>query len=279
MLGTACHHEKMGACERKTEPTSSTPEGIGERYGEPLPKIPMFSRISFGFALLLACVGCGVGRPPSVTAGSDAGSDPLRRQTAASLFQRGRESADRGDTVRAEQYLELALDRGYERRQVLPLLLRVCLSSGRLRSALNYAEPELRARPDDAELRYLVASIHLGLGQHGQAHDELEQLLRLNPSHAAALYLLGVVEADDFEDAAAAMNHFQLYLLAAPNGKHAAEIRNRLSELDARHAIATNVASSNESRLPRYVPSPNVVKETMTPLPAASAQPSEGGAW
>ena len=233
--------------------------------------------------LLLGGVSCGVTRPPNAGVGPDVKSDPLERQTPESLFRRGRESADRGDTVRAEQYLELALDKGYDRRRALPVLLSVCLSSGRLRSALNYAEPELRLRPDDAELRYLVASIHLGLGQRDEARDELEQLLRLSPAHAAALYLLGVVEVDEFGDDASARTHFQDYLrVAGPGGTHAAEVRNRLSGFDARRAVASNAASvaPDENRLPRYqpyVPSPGVVVNLVTPPAVTQDDHSEGG--
>jgi Tetratricopeptide repeat len=261
-------------------------EGLSERYGETLPKIPMSVRILCGLTLLLVCAGCGAGRPlsPATGSGSEVGSDPLQRQTAELLFQRGRESADRGDTVRAEQYLELALDKGYDRSRALPVLLSVCLSSGRLRSALNYAEPELRLRPDDTELRYLVASIHLGLGQRDEGRDELEQLLRLNPTHSAALYLLGVVEADDFGDDASARAHFESYLQAAPRGKHAAEIRNRLSGLDARRVVAANATrpTQDDNRMPRYepyVPSPGVVTEPVTPPVLAQPDDSEGGSW
>jgi len=165
-------------------------------------------RILLVAALQLAGVGCGAGRPAIPASGQPGATDPLERQTAEELFQRGRESADRGDTVRAEEYLQLALDKGYDRRRALPVLLNVCLSSGRLRSALNYAEPELRLRPDDPELRYLVASIHLALGQRDEARNELEQLLRSAPTQAAALYLLGIVEADDFgeEDVAGVLS-------------------------------------------------------------------------
>jgi tetratricopeptide (TPR) repeat protein len=151
-----------------------------------------------------------------------------------------------------------------------------------LRSALNYAEPELRLRPDDAELRYLVASIHLGLGQRDEARDELEQLLRINPMHAAALYLLGVMEADDFGDDVSARTHFQGYLDVAPNGKHAGEIRNRLGGLAARRAVASNPAASarEDNRMPRYVPyvpSPGVIAEPVTPPVETQADDSDGG--
>lgn len=232
--------------------------------------------------MTVACAACGAGQQPGPAVNPGTGSDPLQRQSAESLFQRGRQSADRGDTVRAEQYLELALDKGYARSRVLPVLLSVCLSSGRLRSALNYAEPELRLRPDDAELRYLVASIHLGLGQRDEARDELEQLLRLNPDQAAALYLLGVVEADELGLQLSAREHFESYLRAAPRGKHAAEVRDRLSRLEAPRQVVSNpvIAAPEDARMPRYepyVPSPAVLAEPTTPPMPAQVDDAQGG--
>ena len=243
----------------------------------------MTSRMLPVLALLFACVGCAAAQPPIAAAGSSDDTDPLQRQTAESLFQRGQESAERGDTVRAEQYLELAIDKGYDRRRALPVLLSVCLSSGRLRAALNYAEPELRLRPDDAELRYLVASIHLGLGQREEARDELEQLLRSHPNQTAALYLLGLVEADDFGENTSAREYFQRYLSEAPRGIHAREVRNRLGGLDARRAAAstTTTPALDDNRMPRYVPyvpTPGVTAVLVAP-PADTQSDETNGGW
>jgi len=243
----------------------------------------MTPRIFPVLAVFFTCVACGATRPPPAAAGSPGDADPLQRQTPEALFKRGQESAERGDTVRAEQYLQLALDKGYDRRRALPVLLSVCLSSGRLRAALNYAEPELRLRPDDAELRYLVASIHLGLGQRDEARAELEQLLRSHPNQIAALYLLGVIEADDFGDVTLAREYFQRYLSEAPAGTHAPEVRNRLSGIDARRAAAPNTTAqeSNDNRMPRYVPyvpSPGIAAVLVAP-PTVTQSDDTGGGW
>jgi tetratricopeptide (TPR) repeat protein len=242
----------------------------------------MTPRIFPVLAVFFACVGCGATRPPSAAPGLPGDADPLQRQTAEVLFQRGQESAERGDTVRAEQYLQLALDKGYDRRRALPVLLSVCLSSGRLRAALNYAEPELRLRPDDAELRYLVASIHLGLGQRDEARDELEQLLRSHPSQIAALYLLGVIEADEFGEDTSARRYFLRYLSEAPTGTHAPEVRNRLSGIDARRAVAssTTAQGSDDNRMPRYVPYvPSADVAAVLAVPAVTESANTDGGW
>jgi tetratricopeptide (TPR) repeat protein len=179
------------------------------------------------FALLgvLGCASTASSLPPPSEAASD-------DDQAATLFQRGRDAARRGDSVRAEQYLSLALDRGYDVERALPLLLQVCLSSSRLRAALDHAEPYLRDHPDAETLRYLVATIHVGLGQTSEARVELEQLLRSNPDSIDAHYLLGVLDSND--DVDSARTHFRTYLDVAPKGERAPEVRSRLAELAIR---------------------------------------------
>jgi len=157
------------------------------------------------------------------------------------LFHRGQQAADQGDTVRAEQYLSMALDRGFDRAKVLPILLRVCLSSSRLRAALNHAEPYLREHPNDQHLRYLVATIHLGLGQIEEARIELFYLLRINPNNVQAHYLLGILESG--LDKRKGNEHFLRYLALAPNGDHATEVRSRLTDL----AVRENLESADKS--------------------------------
>jgi len=166
-------------------------------------------------------------------------------EQARVLFQRGREAADRGDSVRAEQYLSLALERGYDESRVLPVLLRVCLASSRLRAALDHAEPYLRDHPEAEALRYLVATIHAGLGQTEDARLDLGQLLRTNPNSGDGHYLLGILDSDT--DASSAHAHFRSYLDVAPQGEHAAEVRSRLAELAVRDEAKAREASRTPS--------------------------------
>ena len=193
--------------------------------------------------LLVTLAGCSSVTPEARVAPPPSSS----AEQAQALFQRGREAAQRGDSVRAEQYLSLALERGYDAERVLPVLLRVCLASSRLRAALDHAEPYLRDHPEAEALRYLVATIHAGLGQTDEARLALEQLLRTNPNNADAHYLLGILDAD----ASSARAHFRSYLDVAPRGEHAAEVRSRLAELAIREESRTAEAS-------RLVPFPSV---------------------
>ncbi len=196
-------------------------------------------------AILLVCAvlpACGASQhaAPVARAGSAVAN---QANEAEDLARRGREAAAAGDAVRAEQYLALAIERGAKGADLLPTLLRVCLSSSHLRAALNHAQPFLARHPDDDQLRYLVASIHLSLGQHDEAKATLELLLLRKSDHADAHYLLGVVESESNVDSA--REHFRAYLEHAPNGRHAPEVRSRLSELLIRERQATSAPAEH----------------------------------
>jgi tetratricopeptide (TPR) repeat protein len=148
--------------------------------------------------------------------------------------------------VRAEQYLELAMQRGYDRRAVLPVLLSACVSSMHLRAALGHAESYLLEHPEDDGLRYLVATIRIGLGQRRDAELELERLIRRSPDNADAHFLLGLLHADD--DVASAEEHLRRCLAVDPHGRRAAEARSRLSDLTASTGNEVLVESSRSSR-------------------------------
>jgi tetratricopeptide (TPR) repeat protein len=160
--------------------------------------------------------------------------------------------------VRAEQYLALAIERGADQREVLPLLLSVCVSSSRMRAALDHAAPYLEQHPEDDSLRYLIATIHVALGQTEEARASLELLLHGNPQSPEAHYLLGVLDAQDAPETA--REHFRAYLDVAPRGRHAAEVRSRLSELLVREQRlarrdATGVPQPTAERaVPRVTP-------------------------
>jgi tetratricopeptide (TPR) repeat protein len=168
--------------------------------------------------LVLLLAGCGGSAPRPAPPG-----DPLRTVAAAELYRRGIALAGAGDLVRAEQYLAASIDRGLPAERVLPALLRVCLGSSRLRAALGHAEPYLARHPGAWSLRYLVASIHLGLGSVDRARSDLEQVIADAPDQPEAYYLLGLVLRDRIGDRAAAAQRFARYL--APAGPHVTEVR------------------------------------------------------
>jgi tetratricopeptide (TPR) repeat protein len=193
------------------------------------------SRLPFLYLTLMAHTlgGCAAGPLPESATAAAVEKD---RRPAAELVEMGRNAAARGDAVRAEQYLALAIEQGADRRRVMPILLRACLTSSHLRAALNHAEPFLLDHPEDDSLRYLVATIHLGLGQVAAARRELGLLLQRDGSNADAHYLLGILDAaGDIETARA---HFQQASAHSKDEGQRTEIRSRLAELQLRAAQA-----------------------------------------
>jgi tetratricopeptide (TPR) repeat protein len=173
---------------------------------------------------LSGCGAAGASRPETPQ-----GRDASRGESAAALFAKGEAAGKRGDSVRAEQYVLLAVQRGFDRRTALPVLLSACVSSMHLRAALDHAESYLLEHPDDEGLRYLVATLRIGLGRRNDARLDLERLLRRNPDNANARFLLGVLYADI--DVEGAREHLRLYLAAEPHGRHAEEAQGRLADL------------------------------------------------
>lgn len=183
------------------------------------------------FALILTLSACASARP--------AASSPASRvPSAAELFARGLQLAARGDALRGEQYLLMAMRAGYPHERVIVPLVRVCIASARLRAALAHAQPYLQRRPHTWQLRYLTAAIHLALGQPAEALAELRRLLAQRPSAAHAHYLMGVALRDGLGDPIAARASFEAYLREEPRGPRAAEVLAWLAERPTARAEA-----------------------------------------
>lgn len=179
--------------------------------------------------LLVVALATACAEAPAKPEGSP--GDPLKTVPAAELYRRGIALGEAGDLIRAEQYLAAAIDRGYPAEQALPPLMRVCLASSRLRAALGHAEPYLAQHPDAWSLRYLVASIQLGIGNVDDARVSLERVIVDAPEQPDAYYLLGVLLRDDVGDRTGAAQRFERYIQLAPKGEHASEARAALFAL------------------------------------------------
>ncbi|NOY89746.1 MAG: hypothetical protein GXP55_00960 [Deltaproteobacteria bacterium] len=174
---------------------------------------------------LLGVVGCG-----GIGAGDQARiPDPLADVPARDLFARGRVLVVHGDSIRAEQYLTAAMDRGYPEQEAMPLLIRACVSSSRLSSALGYAEPYLRRHPRDWSLRFLVATLQQGLGRTERARANLEQVIVDAPEAPEPEFVLAMLLRDDLSLDDEARPLLERYLELAPRGRHAAEVRAALA--------------------------------------------------
>jgi thioredoxin-like negative regulator of GroEL len=152
-------------------------------------------------------------------------TDPVSEVPAEQLFETGMASAAQGDFVRAEQYLAASGARGKPETEVIGPLVRVCVAASRLRQALVYAQPYLRRHPDDWRLRFVVATVHLGLEQLDEARTELQRVIAAAPEVPEPYFVLGTLLRERQRDEAAARPHFERYLALAPTGAHADEAR------------------------------------------------------
>lgn len=141
------------------------------------------------------------------------------------LTERGKAFAAVGDLTRAEEYLAAALDQGANPKEILPLLLDVCVRGGRYRSAIQHAENHLRRDPHDHATRLVVGTLYAALAEVKEAKTALEQVVEAKPNDAQAHYVLAVLARDQESDVVTADRHFREYLRIEPNGAHAEEAR------------------------------------------------------
>lgn len=148
-----------------------------------------------------------------------------KEQAPDKLFAEGKALAALGDSVRAEQYLAAALVGGGDDKAITPLLVQVCVNDGRLRSAIEYAEPYVRKHPDDVRARYLLGTLYGGIGAFDRARAEYEAVIAAKPDTPEPHWALALLLRDDLNDQPNATVHFREYLRLAPTGAHADEAR------------------------------------------------------
>lgn len=190
------------------------------------------STATLGMALALVCGACGASStPPNAR---PAMPDPLADVEAEELYAHGAALAQQGDSMRAEQYIVAAVERGFSVDEALPLLIQVCVASDRLSSALSHAEPHLRQHPDRWPLRHVVGTLYLGLGRVDDAQRELERVVDQAPNAAMPRFHLGMLLYENRGDREAARPHLERYLELDPEGAHVAEARSVLTSRDVR---------------------------------------------
>ncbi len=171
----------------------------------------------------VACVACG---PRASADKAQADMAIFKREaTTENLVDRGRAFAAVGDNTRAEDYLAAALDQGAEARDVLPLLLQVCVQTGRYRSAIQHGENQLRKHPGDLRTRFVVGTLYGAIGDTVNAKTHLDSVVVARPDDAHAHYARAVVARDGDSDSVTADRHFREYLRLEPDGVHAEEAR------------------------------------------------------
>ena len=207
-------------------------------------------------SIVIATAGCG-----GASARTPPPGDALDQIEAAQLFRYGNALAAGGDSIRAEQYLSAAIERGYPEAEVIPRLLEVCISASRISAALGYAEPYLDRHQEEWPLRLLVASLQMSLNQNGTARANLERVLETVPDEPEPHYLMGVLLRDRYTDPEASNREFVRYLELSPEGNHAGEARLSIA---GRYQPPTEAAPDPAPR----APSPTTPTETETPAPS-----------
>ena len=112
----------------------------------------MMSRNSVAWILVCAALGTACANQRAARLQSDV-RQFQREQSPATLTARGNAFAAVGDTTRAREYYDAALDAGGDPRELTPLLLSVCVRDGRYRLAIDYAERYLRKYPRDGRMQ------------------------------------------------------------------------------------------------------------------------------
>lgn len=207
-------------------------------------------------AVAASSLGCGPPPPPKGEAQRNV-KVLVDEQAPEKLVARGKAFHAAGDLTRAEQYYAAALQAGAPEREVLPLLLRVCVEASRFQVAIEYAEPVLKRHPDDWKLRMVVASLYAAVGQNATARTHYEKVVEQHPDEAGPHYALAVLLRDQFVDRVGADAHFREYLRLEPNGPHAEE---------ARGSLLKSVDAKPAGPAPGPAPSP--------PAPSSSALPT-----
>ena len=177
--------------------------------------------------LLTLCLGaCARSvKAPDVESRSEA------ERQVSTLMQRAHLFADAADYTRAEQYLNLATERGGDPKQVMPLLIDVCVRDQRYRAALQYAEEHLRQHPRSYRLRFIEATLLRALGDVARSRQELQRVLDASPEYADAHYSMALLLRDELGSYLEADRHFREYLRLAPRGQHAEEVGDSLLEV------------------------------------------------
>ena len=157
--------------------------------------------------------------------------EALRKESsAAELQRRGEVCARLGDLTRAEQYLVAALKAGGDEKHVTERLLVVCVADQRYPAAVEYAERYLQRHPDDDDVKFAAATLHVALGDPARARLLLEQVLRVRPDWPEVHYALAGVLREQGEARELADAHDLAYLKGRPQGSLSAAAKAHLSE-------------------------------------------------
>lgn len=133
-----------------------------------------------------------------------------------------------GDGLRAQQYLLMARQRGADLGKTLPWLLRLYVSDGQYRVAIDTARVYLELHPEQLTLRILLATLYEATALDIAAIDQYERVLSVAPSEPRAHYALASLLHRNQQERLRADQHFRAYLALEPNGPAADRARSLL---------------------------------------------------
>lgn len=181
-------------------------------------------------ALLFFCGACTAAKGPPSTA-------VVHEDRGQQLLEAAEGLAQAGHSARAEQYYLAAVDAGVPWERVFPDLVELCISSGRLRSALHYVCQARKLQPEAPELLRLEASLHWALGHERLALQAAEALSQLTPLSAETWLFLAELSLEA-EQSERAQDYFERFLTLAPEADEAAWARITLQRLQDQQAFS-----------------------------------------
>jgi tetratricopeptide (TPR) repeat protein len=144
------------------------------------------------------------------------------------LLQIANAAEEAGDSLRAQQYLRVALQEGADETKYVPRLLALYIADGQYRVAIDQGEHYLRRHPQDRATRLLLSTLYTAVGEDEHAVKQYERVLASEPDDAYAHYALATLLYERGGAAQRADEHFRAYLALAPDGEHADEARGLL---------------------------------------------------
>ncbi|HEY2735526.1 MAG TPA: tetratricopeptide repeat protein [Polyangiales bacterium] len=148
--------------------------------------------------------------------------------TAAELLDIAHASEQMGDSLRAQQYLLAALERGADERSTVASLLRLYIADNQYPLAIDLVEDRVRRHPEDARLRMLLASLYDAIELDASAMEQYRRVLQITPNEAQAHFALATLLHDTKQDPSSADEHYRAYLALEPHGDDAPEARSLL---------------------------------------------------
>lgn len=158
-------------------------------------------------------------------------------QAARQAIQRGIEHRQRGDLERAEYYFKRAVENDASGVAAFQYLAEIYSRRGDYDLALDAYRKVIEFGADNSGNRYNLATAYYARKDTAAALRELDLALRMNPQFPAALYLYGLILADQPGRVGEARSYFSRYLsYAPPNDPLAAAVREWLKNPGAGRA-------------------------------------------